>query len=144
MTYIVTNTLDVVAIHRQLHGREGGVYRDMLRRGLRVQTMAKRLAPVDTGRLRQSIALGSEPRVVEGESTIAIVVGTDLEYAAAVHRGTGIFGPHHTPITPKRGKLLVFEVGGPGRGGQRLVVARSVRGQPGRPFLKDALKAVVG
>lgn len=48
--------------------------------GLRIQNNARILAPVDTGRLRSSIQAHKEPR--------AVVIGTNVEYAAYVEFGT--------------------------------------------------------
>ena len=53
--------------------------------GLAAEGYAKRLAPVDTGRLRNSIS-----HTVEG--TEAAVVGTNVEYAPYVELGTSKTG----------------------------------------------------
>jgi phage gpG-like protein len=78
-----------------LHGRGGGIARDLSRRGVRVESRAKQLCPVGTpestgkkgyrgGRLRQSITweLG-----VDAEG-LFVDVGTNVEYALFVHDGT--------------------------------------------------------
>jgi hypothetical protein len=93
VTAVVHQELDIPAINSQLHGQGGRVVRDMLRRGLRVQTVARKKAPADSGRLRGSISLGTEAREVQGTSTFAIVVGSDVKYAIWVHNGTGLWGP---------------------------------------------------
>jgi hypothetical protein len=46
--------------------------------------------------------------------------------------GTGIYGPRHTPIKPKRYKFLKF----PGKDG-RMVYAKQVRGMKPRNFIKQ-------
>lgn len=140
MTLTVRHVLDVEQINRQLHGLNGGPMRDMLRRGLRVQTAARRNAPADRGRLRQSVEVGTVSTVVFGVSTYAVRVGTNLEYARAVHDGTGVYGPHGVPIRPTSGRYLVFRSKRAGR----LVFVPEVKGQPGVPFLKDALRAARG
>lgn len=61
------------------------VYRDMLRRGIRVQNGARRRVNVDTGRLRSSINV--EGPVVRGGGA-GVRVGTNVEYAIYVHEGT--------------------------------------------------------
>jgi phage gpG-like protein len=117
------------AVQVLLTSPNGGVTRDMLRRGLRVYTQAKILCPVDTGRLRSSITLQVK--------TDRIVIGTNVRYGLWVHEGTGIYGPRGARIYPVSGRYLVFTP----KGETRPVFARSVRGMPARPFLKKALLA---
>lgn len=68
---------------------------------LRVERLARRYAPVDTGRLRNSIThrvrteLGANPRIVAE-------VGTNVEYAAAQEFGTR----HGVPPTRFLGRAL--------------------------------------
>lgn len=159
MSYTTRQELDIAAIRTQLQNADSGPIRDLFRRGLRVQTAAKRRAPANTGRLRQNISIATEPREVLGISTYGIIVGTDVDYAPWVHNGTGLWGPRHAPILPKRGKVLVFETKGvrvrdahgrfvkgqvaPSKSVTR-VFTRSVRGQAPNPFLKLALHEVVG
>lgn len=55
-------------------------------------------------------------------------------HAQWVDRGTGVYGPHHSPIVPTRAQFLRFywdKVGA-------WVFARSVRGMPGAKFSKAA------
>lgn len=65
-------------------GPASEVGKDLKRRALQVERAAKRLAPVDTGRLRSSITneLGAE-----GDDLVARI-GTDVDYAAYVELGT--------------------------------------------------------
>lgn len=58
------------------------VQREVKRSALAVEAGAKRRAPVDTGRLRSSIAHQVE------EGGLSAVVGTNVEYAAHVEFGT--------------------------------------------------------
>jgi hypothetical protein len=107
----------------------GHVAQDLTRRALRVANRAKELAPVDTGRLRASIVwtIG-----VGGNGKLVARVGTNVAYARPVHEGSR---PH--VIRPRRGRVLVFPMGG------RTVFARVVH-HPGtrpHPFLRDALRA---
>ena len=53
---------------------------DLYRLGLMVQNEARRLAPVDTGRLRASITVKRTPD--------GVTVGTNVEYAPYVEYGT--------------------------------------------------------
>jgi HK97 gp10 family phage protein len=65
--------------------------KDLQRRALKVDAAAKRLCPVDTGRLRGSITnqLGRD-----GEGLFALV-GSDVDYAIFVELGT-----RHAPAQP--------------------------------------------
>lgn len=130
----VSMKLNETAIQRSLRGSNGAEARGVLRRGLRVEAGAKRRTPVDTGRLRSSVH--TELRTISGH--VIARVGTDVSYARAVHGGTGIYGPRHTPIRPVHSDVLIWRP----RGGARIIVARQVRGQPGTKFLADALKDV--
>lgn len=62
----------------------GPVAKELTRRTVRVESGAKRLAPVDTGRLRSSISheIGRDARGLVG------TVGTDVTYAPYVELGT--------------------------------------------------------
>ncbi|TBO60913.1 HK97 gp10 family phage protein [Streptomyces kasugaensis] len=94
---------------------------------------ARRRCPVDNGPLRASIR--SETR--QRGSEIVGEVWSNLEYAAYVHEGTGIYGPVGRPIRPVRARMLSWEQRGVGR-----VFAREVKGQRPQPFLADALEEV--
>ena len=76
--------IDSAAVRALLDSPEGPVAADILKRGIRVERIAKKLCPVDTGRLRSSIthALGRDSR------SIYCDVGTDVEYAPYVEFGT--------------------------------------------------------
>lgn len=113
------------------------IARDMMRRGINVESAAKRRISanpkrIDTGRLRSSIR--ARPIVYRGYGGARI--GTNVKYAAFVHNGTGIFGPRHAPITPRRKKFLRFTT----RAGD-VVFAKKVKGMRANPFLTDALPA---
>lgn len=109
---------------------------EVFKRAKRVESQAKRLCPVDTGRLRSSISTELEPR----GRVIVATVGTNVKYAELIHEGTGIYGPRGTPITPKRGRFLVFTP----KGSSDVVFARSVSGVRPVPFLRNALVAGAG
>jgi hypothetical protein len=111
---------------------DDAVGKDLERRANRVLNGAKRRCPVDTGRLRSSIA--KERIKVRGHT--AYRVGTNVEYALDVHEGTGIYGHRHAVIKPKSAKFLVFTP----RGSNVTVFAKQVRGVRPRPFLKEALQ----
>ena len=135
-----SHQLDLGAVRTLLNSPTGGVVRDLLRRGLLVETQAKRNLGgvggpkrVDTGRLRASIATV----VVTRNGTPAVLVGTNVQYASFVHNGTGIYGPKHAPIRPRRAKFLRFKP----RGSKRWVYARQVKGMRPNRFLLNALPA---
>lgn len=72
------------AVWQTLQGDDGPVAADILRRTIRVESAAKRLCPVDTGRLRASITHG----LARDDAGIFGWVGTDVEYAPYVELGT--------------------------------------------------------
>jgi phage gpG-like protein len=129
----IRHHLDTAAVARLLRDPAGGVARDLLRRGKRVESRAKTLVGVDSGRLRASITA----TLVTVNGNPACRIGTNVEYALAHHNGTGLYGPSGQRIRPRRGRLLVFTP----RGAARPVFARSVAGSRPNPFLKDALDA---
>jgi hypothetical protein len=141
----VRNVLDVHAINRLLSSRQGPVARDLLRRGYRVTAVAKRLCPVDHGRLRASIT----PVLVSRDGMFIVEVGTNVKYARWVHDGTGIYGPRQARIYPRTAKVMVFSPRTSAgqfipRKKRAVVFAKSTKGMKGRPFLKDALWAAHG
>lgn len=72
---------------------QGDAFLDGMRGAtLLVQRDAKRLAPVDTGRLRASIT----PEIRQRGNTVQGVVGTNVVYAPPVEFGSR---PHYPPIS---------------------------------------------
>ncbi|HET6479879.1 MAG TPA: hypothetical protein VFG35_07560 [Actinoplanes sp.] len=135
-----SHRLDLAAVRALISSPQGGVYRDLLRRGLLVETQAKRNLGgidgpkrIDTGRLRASI----NTQVVQRPNGPAVIVGTNVWYAILVHNGTGIYGPRQGMIRPVRAKRLRFKP----RGSRKFVYARAVRGMAPNAFLKNALWA---
>lgn len=121
---------DHAELTRVLQGRDGPVFRDLVKRTLRVEQAAKQGCPVDEGRLRSSIrhSFGQDARGLFGR------VGTDVEYARAVHDGTR---PH--VIVPRTARILRFPTT---PRGSTFVYAKRVMhpGTRARPFLRDALR----
>lgn len=72
------------ALDELLRGESGPIAKDLERRAIRVESAAKRLCPVDTGRLRASITHALDR---DGDGLYAIV-GSDVEYAPHVELGT--------------------------------------------------------
>lgn len=122
------------AIRSLLTDTQGPVGRHILKMGYQVEARAKRLCPVDSGRLRASIStnIGTD----QGVPSVSVSAG--VAYAQFVHEGTGIYGPNRTRITPKKGRFLVWK-----DKNNNLVFAKSTSGIPGRPFLKQAFDDVL-
>jgi HK97 gp10 family phage protein len=76
--------LNVFAIREILNSPAGEVAADLVERCIRIDRAAKRLCPVDTGRLRSSISWAVQ---IGGEGIVGRV-GTDVEYAPYVEFGT--------------------------------------------------------
>lgn len=76
--------LNHVAIEDLLGSKEGPVGRDLLRRARRVETYAKKLAPVDTDRLRTSIGYSLN----RDEKGLFVRIGSEVEYAIYQELGT--------------------------------------------------------
>jgi len=139
----ISHQLNTAAVQALLVGPTGAVAKDMLKRGLLVESRAKlnlQRTPrrVNTGRLRASIRttfvmIGGVP---------AVRVGTSLSYARYVHDGTGLYGPKHKMIRPVNKKVLRWKFHGhghPGKGGYTYSMKSS--GIRPNPFLRDALAA---
>jgi hypothetical protein len=130
----VTHRYNSAAMHAILKSPNGGLAKDMVKRGILVQNAAKRnLARhphrINTGLLRASITW----ELFRWKGYPAVRVGSPLNYAIFVHNGTGLYGPKHDFIHPNHAKFLRFEVAGD------FVFAKKVRGMPPNPFLLDAL-----
>lgn len=78
------------ALKALLEGPDGAVAKDLAKRAIRVERMAKRLAPVDTGRLRASIAW----QIERHHGRLSAVVGTNVEYAIYQEFGTSRMAAH--------------------------------------------------
>lgn len=149
MPATVRHKLNLQALETILVSPNGGVAKDLIKRGVRVQTRAKRnlgggtgSGPkrVDTGLLRASIGTN----LYTSSTGLTMRIGTGVYYALYVHEGTGIYGPKLRPIRPKSGKVLVFpsKVYGAKKGKYKgKVVVKSVKGMKPNPFLKNALPA---
>lgn len=94
---------------------------------LYVQRDAKRLAPVDTGRLRASITPS-----IRQENGILGVVGSNVKYAPYMELGTK---PHWPPLS-------ALETWARRHGTTAFLVARAIamRGTKAREFLQGAVK----
>jgi len=140
VTTRIRHHVDTTALHAILMSPQGGVAKDLFRRGKKVEAKAKQnleRAPrrVDTGLLRSSI----NTQLVSQGGKISVRVGTNVFYAVYVHDGTGIYGPKGTYIYPKTKKFLSWK---PKSGGR--IFAKRVRGMRPNRFLADAIDAAKG
>lgn len=87
----------------------------------------KRYSPVDHGRLQ-----GSWWRHRSSEDSWEIQ--SSAKYAVYVNEGTGLYGPTHSLIKPKKGKVLRFEVGG------KTIFSRWSKGIKPRRFVQKSIK----
>lgn len=144
----VHHVFNEALLQQMMHSPNGAVAKDLIKRGARVESRAKRnlgggiSGPkrINTGHLRSSI----KSQLIVRPEGLAVRVGTGVRYARWVHDGTGIYGPYHVPILPKHGKVLVWrsKIYGAKKGKWAgKVVVRSVKGMKPNPFLHNALPA---
>lgn len=145
----VTHKFNHAKLEFMMHSPLGGVAKDLLKRGYRVEAAAKRNLSgtggsgprrVDTGLLRASIGV----QLMSHPQGLAIRIGTNVLYARYVHDGTGLYGPRRQLIRPKFAKVMVFKskIAGAKKGKYGgLVFVRSTKGMKPNPFLKNALPA---
>ncbi len=145
-----SHRLNSGAVRALLQDPNGGVARDLLRRGLLVETQAKRNLGgvggpkrIDTGRLRASITAA----LVTRNGSPAVLVGTNVFYAKWIHDGTGIFGPYSEVIRPKAAKALRWKSKAYGKKKGKFAgyaFAKYTIGMRPNRFLKNALSAARG
>ena len=95
----------------------------MQKAALKIEADAKRLAAVESGRLRSSIGSG----VRHEGSTLVASIGTNLEYAVWVERGRG-------PIEAAPGEVLHFTIDG------EEIFTKRVGPAEAQPFLSPAVE----
>lgn len=120
-------TINQAAINALVVDPRSPVYRQAARIGAACSAAAKVEAPVDSGRLRQSVQDELRPR----PPVLTVRVSAPVNYARVVHEGHGV-------IVPRRKKVLRWR----GKGG--VVWARRVRAVKGNPFLVRAVELVTG
>lgn len=111
-------------LRRYFGGMSDDVKRAVDRTRIDVQNEARRRAPVDTGRLRSSIVSRSE----RSGRSVGYVIGTNVNYAAAVEYGTS---PH--VIKPVNKKALYWP------GARHPVAQVNHPGTRPQPFLRPAI-----
>lgn len=149
MASSVHHKMDPSVLQFMFNSPQGAVAKDLMKRGARVESAAKRNVSgiggsgpkrVDTGHLRSSI----KHQLVFRPEGLSVRVGTNVYYARFVHDGTGIYGPKRMVIKPKRAKALVWRSQKYGRKSGKFagfVVVKSVKGMRPNPFLAAALPA---
>jgi hypothetical protein len=99
-----------------------------------------------TGNLGRSI----RPGFLSAKSAF---VNAEASYAAYVEKGTGIYGPKHKPIVPRKAKVLAWRTGATTLSGRSRVkggveqagwaFARSVKGRKPTPFLEPGARKAI-
>lgn len=129
-------------LRRQLLAQDGEIRADLRRRAGRVREEARRnlrdRSDVSTGDLASTIRVAT----ADGPFGPVAQIGSDHPAALWVEEGTGVYGPHRSPIVPTRGRFMRFKPRRATRGGA-FVFARQVKGQPGKHYLRDAIDAAV-
>ena len=122
-----------------------------MRKGiLAVEGEIRRVTPTKTGLLRRSIT----SLVTRHGNTITGVIGTAIFYGEYLEMGTGLYGPLHHLIVPRKAKALRFPMPGSpnftlagrqrsGKAGQgaQYVFVRSVKGIKPRHFFTIGMAA---
>lgn len=123
---VTINTREYERGLRRYFGRmSDDVARAVDRTRIDVQNEARRRAPVDTGRLRSSIVSRTEG----GGRSLGYVVGTNVNYAAAIE-----YGVAERDIFPKGKKALFWP------GAAHPVAKVHQKARPARPFLRPAIE----
>jgi HK97 gp10 family phage protein len=112
-------------LRRVLGRMSDDVKRAVERTAMDVQNEARRRAPVDTGRLRSSIVSRAE----HSGRSVGYVVGSNVNYAAAVEYGTA---PH--VIKPKYKRALYWP------GAAHPVAQVNHPGTKAQPFMRPAIE----
>lgn len=129
MFHVSAVTFDPEGLHAAMTGETSPVVRGMRRLSRRIESRAKMRAPVDTGRLRQSIG-----RTVDVDSSgghVSARVFAAVDYARFVHEGTEA----HV-IRPRYKQALKFEQ----NGRTRFATVVHHPGTKPRPFLVSAAR----
>lgn len=70
---------------------------------------------------------------VTGPAAGTVTISNDAKHLPFLEKGTGLYGPGKTLITPKTATMLSWMEG------NRRIFAHSTKGMPAQPFLKDAI-----
>lgn len=114
--------------------RPGGPVYDKVVSGPLTRTAA--IAAATGPRITSHLVSNHSTEINAGPGSLSGRLTYHAHYAAAVMKGSGIYGPSNAPIRPKNGRYLRFTLPD-----GTLVFARSVKGQRGNPFLANAFRA---
>lgn len=138
---MVRQVMHHTEIYKLLHSPTGGVAKDLLRRGYKVQARAKVLisgsGPAHPKRVNTGLTRSSIQVKLIATPDLAVRIGSSLLRAKWIHDGTGLYGPRRHVITPRNASVLRFKP----KGKFKFVYARSIKGMRRNRFLKDALPA---
>jgi hypothetical protein len=137
----VSHVLNPAQIAYILKSPAGPTARDLIKRGIRVQSRARRNLGGNTGSGPRRVNHGLLRASIDTQLRVdldglVMRVGTGVYYSRWVHDGTGIYGPRATPIKPRRAKYMRWY----NKQG-KAVFARQTKGMKPNPFLKNALPA---
>lgn len=129
-TFTVGDHVNVIIYQDRVDRVIGAASSQAVNRGsITVMSRAKAFAPVDTGRLRNSITR-TQPAMVSGGLWTSVVY-TDLEYGMYQEYGTRAHGP-------VRAKALRFKP----KGSSKYVFAKWVRGVPAKRYMQRAFDSL--
>lgn len=112
------------------------IRRGMVRGMELIRDKAKELSPVADGGNKDTIDFEISPAGQQIKATLF----TESGYGGWLEVGTGVFGPHRTPIVPVHGRFLVWPVfEGTSVDPVDWRFAKSVQGRPATPYLYPAL-----
>lgn len=112
---------------------DSGAHKGMWAGANTIADKAKELAPKRTSALAISIQPMQPTGSLSG-GDLEVRVAAAALYAPYVEFGTGIFGPHGTPIVPVNALALQIPLGG-----GEFMYRKSVKGMKAQPFLGPAM-----
>lgn len=125
--------INAEGLHHLTQALDGPAQQDLDRRSARILAAQVADCPVETGRLRADLHIERDPAA---DGSPARQIGTGVSYAMDVEGGTGLYGPHHHRIVPKKpgGVLRWVDAAG-------VHFAKSTKGQKAQPFIRPSLQA---
>jgi hypothetical protein len=100
---------------------------------IQTQSILMSQIPVKTGRMRQSVGY-----IVKGTSAVVSIDPKLAPYAGIVEGGSGVFGPHATPIEPVSKQVMATKINpgwGSANAGGYFVIGAYQKGQEANPFM---------